>query len=206
MSPLPDLEDRRPPLSPQLAMRVAVLGGIALALFAVIFFRLWFLQVLSGDEYLVQARENRTRDVRIQAPRGEIRDRNNTVLVDNRPSNVVQLEPNKLPEQTIDDAATWGQRAGQRAARPEGRRGEPVPLPPIATAELKQRYQRLGRLLNMKPSTIHRRVIESLAQVPYGAVTIRSDVPNSIRGFIRERQENYPGVAVERQFLRDYPR
>jgi penicillin-binding protein 2 len=206
MSPLPDLEDRRPPLSPQLAMRVAVLGGIALALFAVIFFRLWFLQVLSGDEYLVQARENRTRDVRIQAPRGEIRDRNNTVLVDNRPSNVVQLEPQELPEQTIDDAATWGQQMGQRAAKPEGHRGEPIPLPPIATAELRARYKRLGRLLNMKPSTIHRRVIESIAQVPYGAVTIRSDVPNSIRGFIRERQENYPGVAVERQFLRDYPR
>lgn len=206
MSPMPDLEDRRPPLSPQLAVRVAVLGGIALALFAIIFFRLWFLQVLSGDQYLVQARENRTRDVRIQAPRGEIRDRNNTVLVDNRPSNVVQLEPQELPEQTIDDAATWGQKAGQRLARPEGRRGEPVPLPAIATPELRQRYERLGRLLNMKPGTIHRRVIESLAQVPYGAVTIRSDVPNSIRGYIRERQENYPGVAVERQFLRAYPR
>ena len=41
-------DDRRTPISPQLAVRVAVLGGIALALFAVVFFRLWFLQVLSG--------------------------------------------------------------------------------------------------------------------------------------------------------------
>jgi penicillin-binding protein 2 len=206
MSPMPDLEDRRPPLSPQLAVRVAILGGIALALFAVIFFRLWFLQVLSGDEYLVQARENRTRDVRIQAPRGEIVDRNGTVLVDNRPANVVQIEPQELPEQVISDAATWGQMAGRRMARPKGKRGEPVPLPPIATPELAQRYRRLARLLGMRASTIHQRVIEQLAQLPYSAVTVRSDAPNSVLGYIKERQELFPGIGVERVFLRDYPR
>src|SRR3712207_2183796 len=146
MSPIRTKEPRRPPLSPQLAMRVAVLGGIALALFAVIFFRLWFLQVLSGDEYLVQARENRTRDVRIQAPRGEIVDRNGSVLVANRPANVVQIEPQELPDQVISDAATWGQREGQRLARPKKRRGKPTPLPPIATPELRRRYKRLGEL------------------------------------------------------------
>jgi penicillin-binding protein 2 len=37
-------------ITPQLALRVAILGGIALVLFAVIFFRLWYLQVLSGDK------------------------------------------------------------------------------------------------------------------------------------------------------------
>ena len=206
MSPTRDIEDRRPPLSPQLAMRVAVLGGIALALFAVIFFRLWFLQVLSGDEYLVQARENRTRDVRIQAPRGEIVDRNGNTLVENRFANVVQIEPQELPEQVISDAATWGQRAGRRLARPEGQRGKPVPLPPIATPELAERYRRLGRLLNMRASTIHRRVIEGLAQLPYSSVTVRSDAPNSVLAFIKERQELFPGVGVERVFLRDYPR
>ncbi|HEX2071887.1 MAG TPA: hypothetical protein VHF90_09605 [Thermoleophilaceae bacterium] len=39
----------RPSLTPQLAVRVAILGGIALLAFALIFFRLWYLQVLSGD-------------------------------------------------------------------------------------------------------------------------------------------------------------
>lgn len=206
MSPTRDLEDRRPPLSPQLAMRVAVLGGIALALFAVIFFRLWFLQVLSGDEYLVEARENRTRDVRIQAPRGEIVDRNGNTLVENRFANVVQIEPQDLPDQVITDAANWGQQAGRRMARPKGRRGKPVPVPPIATAELRQRYRRLGDLLDMRASTIHERVIEQLAQLPYSAVTVRSDAPNSVLAYVKERQELFPGVAVERVFLRDYPR
>ena len=41
--------DRRPTLTPQLAMRVAIIGGIALFAFAIVFFRLWFLQVLSAE-------------------------------------------------------------------------------------------------------------------------------------------------------------
>ena len=48
-------EERRPPLTPQLALRVAIAGGFALTMFAIIFFRLWFLQVLSGEQYLAQA-------------------------------------------------------------------------------------------------------------------------------------------------------
>ena len=39
-------------LTPGLAFRVGVLGVVALAVFAVLFFRLWSLQVLSGDTYL----------------------------------------------------------------------------------------------------------------------------------------------------------
>ena len=66
-------------------------------MFAIIFFRLWFLQVLSGDKYLAQANNNRVRDIAIQAPRGDIVDRNGTVLVDNRLSIAVQIEPDKLP-------------------------------------------------------------------------------------------------------------
>ena len=52
-------EDRRPPTTPQLALRVAALGFVALALFAIVFFRLWYLQVLAGDQYLAEANQNR---------------------------------------------------------------------------------------------------------------------------------------------------
>ena len=78
-------EDRRPPLTPQLALRVAIVGSVALAMFAIIFFRLWFLQVLSGDQYLAQAQVNRVRDIDVPAPRGEIVDRSGNVLVDSKP-------------------------------------------------------------------------------------------------------------------------
>ena len=73
--------ERRPTLTPQLALRVAIIGGIALVAFAIIFFRLWYLQVLSGDKYLAEAHDNRVREIKVQAPRGEIVDRDGRVLV-----------------------------------------------------------------------------------------------------------------------------
>jgi len=90
--------ERRPTLTPQLAFRVAVIGGVALVMFALIFFRLWYLQVLSGDKYLAAASENRVREIKVQAPRGEIVDRHGQVLVQNRASLSIKLAPDKLPE------------------------------------------------------------------------------------------------------------
>ncbi len=85
--------------TPQLALRVGVLGAIALAIFAVLFLRLWALQVLSGDRYLVAARENQIRTVRTEAPRGPILDRNGRSLVTNVPGTLVQLWPADMPEE-----------------------------------------------------------------------------------------------------------
>jgi penicillin-binding protein 2 len=92
------VEERRPAITPQLAVRVAILGGIALVAFGIIFFRLWFLQVLSGEEYVAQARENRVRKIRVEPPRGDIVDRyGERVLVRTREAPVVQIEPMSLP-------------------------------------------------------------------------------------------------------------
>lgn len=96
-APAPTPEDRRPPITPQLALRVAIFGGVAFVLFAIVFFRLWYLQVLSGNQYLAQANDNRVREVRIQAPRGDVVDRNGAVLVTNRQATVIQIEPGGLP-------------------------------------------------------------------------------------------------------------
>jgi penicillin-binding protein 2 len=85
-------------LTPQLALRVAVLGFLALALFAVLFLRLWALQVLSGQRYLAQATDNRVRTLRLEAPRGPILDRKGHVLVRNVPGTRVELWPSDLPK------------------------------------------------------------------------------------------------------------
>lgn len=90
--------DTRTPITPQLAVRVAIIGGVALVLFAVVFFRLWYLQVLSGDQYRAEANNNRVREITVQAPRGRIVDRNGRVLVDNRIAFAVTLSPDKLPK------------------------------------------------------------------------------------------------------------
>ncbi len=85
-------------LTPQLAFRVAMLGFLALTVFAVLFLRLWALQVLSGDKYLAKANDNRVRTLRLDAPRGSILDRNGHVLVSNVAGTRVELWPADLPK------------------------------------------------------------------------------------------------------------
>jgi penicillin-binding protein 2 len=85
-------------LTPQLALRVGVLGAIALAAFAVLLLRLWSLQVLSGDEYLNAAQSNQLRLIRVEAPRGPILDRRGRVVVSNVAGTAVRLWVGDLPE------------------------------------------------------------------------------------------------------------
>jgi penicillin-binding protein 2 len=89
--------------TPQLALRIGILGAVALAVFGVLFFRLWALQVLSGPQYLQAALDNQLRSVRIEAPRGQILDRNGRELVTNVAGTAVQLYPADLPK-------TWAAR------------------------------------------------------------------------------------------------
>jgi penicillin-binding protein 2 len=237
--PPPKLEERLPAITPQLAVRVAVLGGIAFALFAIIFFRLWFLQVLSGDDYVTQARENRVRKIKIEAPRGDIVDRDGTSLVRTRVAPVVQIVPGRLPEvervaaddyRALRSAAernrlaartqlrdlerdrrqddrryTRSERAEhRRLARASGPVDIAVPKLPADPA-LRATYRRLGSAIGLTPRTIHRRVVEGIAEAPYSNVTIKTDVPAAAFNYLKERQEEFPGVVVEKLYLRSYP-
>ncbi len=68
--------DPRMPVSPQLALRVAILGGLAMAMFAIIFFRLWYLQVLTGERYVAAGqRQPGARPADLRAARGDPRPR-----------------------------------------------------------------------------------------------------------------------------------
>ena len=164
--------DRRPTLTPQLAVRVAIIGGIALVAFAVVFFRLWYLQVLSGDKYRAEANNNRIREIKVQAPRGEIVDREGRTLVDNRVGLAVKVTPNRLPKEV----------AGRR-----------------------QVYRRLGRALELKPRQIAREVNTQLKAQPFSTATVKTDVSLATVSYVLEHQDDFPGVTVERVFLRQYP-
>ncbi|MDP9261633.1 MAG: penicillin-binding transpeptidase domain-containing protein, partial [Actinomycetota bacterium] len=84
-------------VTPRLALRVAILGGILLAIFAALFLRLWALQVLSGQKYVDQAQANSFRTLAVPAKRGLILDRNGIPLVTNTPTTAIQLWPSDLP-------------------------------------------------------------------------------------------------------------
>jgi penicillin-binding protein 2 len=90
------VEPYRP--SNALLRRVSILGVAMLVVFAVLFLRLWALQVLSGTKYVAQAQANSFRTVRVQAPRGVIVDRNGTALVTNEPATAIELWPADLPK------------------------------------------------------------------------------------------------------------
>ena len=84
--------------TPQLALRIGILGAVALLAFGVLFFRLWALQVLSGPQYLKAALDNQLRSVRIEAPRGQILDVKGRPLVTNTPGTAIEIHPADLPK------------------------------------------------------------------------------------------------------------
>ncbi|MET0603557.1 MAG: penicillin-binding transpeptidase domain-containing protein [Baekduia sp.] len=202
--PLDPANDRRPPITPQLAIRVAGAGVVAFVLFGIIFFRLWYLEVLDGDKYLAQARENRVRTERIPAPRGQIVDANKVVIVDNRKATVVSLNPASIPPQMREAIATYGQRFTARSKRRKGHQGPRPPLPQ-PTGALLARYERLGKVLGLSVKTINQRVVTGILQVPYADVRIRTGVPASQRNYIQERSDQFPGVTVAQLYVRQYP-
>jgi penicillin-binding protein 2 len=81
-----------------MAVRIAILGVFAITLFCALFFRLWALQVISGERYLQDARNNQVRTFRLQAPRGTILDKDGNVLVSNQPGTQVQIWPAAFKE------------------------------------------------------------------------------------------------------------
>ncbi|HEX4719995.1 MAG TPA: penicillin-binding protein 2 [Thermoleophilaceae bacterium] len=167
-----DSDRRGTAMSPGLALRIAILGGVALVMFAIVFFRLWYLQVLSGDHYLAQANNNRVREIKTPAPRGKIVDRNGHTLVDNRPAQVVEIAPDKLPK---------------------------------TNAEKTQLYTRLGRVLHMTRRDIRSSVRDQLRAVPFSAAIVKTDVKLPVVEYLSEHASSFPGVTVDKIWLRSYP-
>jgi penicillin-binding protein 2 len=164
-------EDRARPS--RRALRIAVVGGFAVALFAILFFRLWTLQVIDGSSNLAEAKNNRTRSTKIIAPRGKILLRNGEVLVDNRTSLALQVDPTKLPEDLAQEAA-----------------------------ELKE----IGELVHMKLPRVEEVIAEEEKIVAAGApITLRHDVGYDLIYYVEEHKGKFPGVSVEKVFVRNYP-
>src|SRR5580658_8331302 len=68
------------------AMRLTAAQYVFLAIFLVLAYGLWKLQVMESGYYASAADKNRIRNVPILAPRGKILDREGRVIVDNYPS------------------------------------------------------------------------------------------------------------------------
>jgi penicillin-binding protein 2 len=67
-------------------VRLTAVQYIILAIFMILAYGLWQLQVMQSDKYATLAEKNRVRNVPILAPRGKILDREGRIIVDNYPS------------------------------------------------------------------------------------------------------------------------
>src|SRR5205085_44998 len=123
-----------------------------------IFFRLWFLQVLSGDKYLAEAKVNRVREIATPAPRGQILDQSGSVLVDSKRAIAVQIAPPDLPVplEACDPARQYVGGAWASSCT--------VAHPPVQDARL---YNRLAHVLG-KPSKPRRCRVD----YPYGRLRL----------------------------------
>jgi penicillin-binding protein 2 len=190
-------DDRRAPLTPQLALRVAFLGTFALAMFAIIFFRLWFLQVLSGDQYVRAATSNRVRAIAVPAPRGRILDRSGTVLVDSKPVPTVMISPPDLPVAISSSNVAAPPAADERVYDALAAVvSQPNPL---------ERCSIAGIHIHPVMSTIACTVAHDWALLPYSDVEIAQDVNPAVQAYLAERQAQFPGVTVQTEWLATYP-
>ena len=156
--------------------RLAVLAIVVLALFAALFARLWYLQVLSSEPLLEAAEANRIRVIQVEAPRGRILDRNGTVLVDNRVSTVVTVDRVLFNELEDAEAATMLNRLADEMSR----YGSPATVEALVERVNDQRYSQ------------------------YAPVPVAEDVTEELKIYIEEHSELFPSVAVERTAVRRY--
>jgi len=165
---------------PSVALRVLLLAAIAVGLIGVIVFRLWFLQILSAQQYVAQANDNRLRSVAVLAPRGTILDRNGTVMVDNRPGLAVGIRPMDVPAGQLDHLVK--RLASELRMKPVEIRREMVRQVGVPWSQIRQG---LG--------------------LQYDFVTIKQDTDRLTVSYLLEHTESYPGVEVRQNYLRAYP-
>lgn len=76
--------------------RIVICVGIAIFMVIVLFCNLYYLQIISYQDYQTRSNENRIKVVPVVPPRGIIYDRNKVVLAENSPVYHLVIFPNKL--------------------------------------------------------------------------------------------------------------
>ncbi len=108
------------PIDGRLRLFAALLG----AAFAIFELRLFQLQVVEAQELQKRSLENSVRTVRLEAPRGEIVDREGRTLADTRSARELSVVPNDLQRREITFAAL-GQLLDRDAVELDDRVGSP---------------------------------------------------------------------------------
>lgn len=159
-------------------VRVSIIGVVCVALFAALFARLWYLQMVSDETFVEVAQQNSTRVVQTEMPRGRILDRGGEVLVTNATVTAVLVE-RAIPQEDLELALG-------RLAELFGTYGLTAPDgTPLDLEALRARYDD-PRASRFKPAIV------------------ATEVPREVIVAIAEREEEFPHVSVVELPIRSY--
>ncbi len=174
--------------------RLFVLYFVIAAVFLVLFFRLINLQVFQTQSWRQRAVDNYTNEVSIPAPRGIIYDRNGYVLARNIASYNIVITPADLPDDEADIQRIYRE-LSKLLDVPVGGRADDEKL--LEEAKL------FGPCVPGPGITQLVALQDSIA--PYSPVKIKCNVSAEIARVVEERKEDWRGVSVEVEPVRDYP-
>ena len=163
------------------SQRLSVLGIVAISLILTLLVRLWWLQVVTGEDLTEASTADRIRVVHEEAPRGRILDREGRVLVDNAEQIVVTVDPRALTDlEAADD-----------------------------TFDRDEMYERLAAALTQfgtptAPEGIVQ-AMEDPAADPLQPIPVATGVDEALEVYLLERSSQFPAVDVDRSSVRAYP-
>ncbi|MCW2680100.1 MAG: penicillin-binding protein 2 [Frankiales bacterium] len=167
-------------------LRLFVLRVVVVAMLATLFGRLWFLQVVGGEEYAEAASANRVREVVQPAPRGEVFDVRGTPLVRNRTALVVSVDRSAVVRQPDGGRAVL-ERLGTVLDRPAD--------------VLRQEIRPCGG--GVQPPCWRGSPYQPVPVAEFDAGD-RAGLMKVLQ--IEERREDFSGVTAEFAAVRDYPK
>ena len=95
-----------PPMTKgNMQVRVVTLAVLIAAVFLILGARLWYLQVLTGQDYTLAARATQHTDIKIPAQRGVVYDRDGEILANNVPGLNVTVIPDEISREKVRELA-----------------------------------------------------------------------------------------------------
>lgn len=164
-------------------LRLFVMQVLMLSLFVTLFARLWYLQVLSGEEYQAKAAEQSIREVVVQPARGLIVDAEGRPLVANRTSWVVSIDRTVLGRLNPSDREALLRRVATTVKEPY--------------AEVVARTLLCGAEGAVEQTCWN--------GSPFQPIPVAQDVEQAVAVTISEQGEDFPGVLAQAESVRAYP-
>lgn len=160
----------RPDEVGEFRLRASVIAAVVLGAFAILFIRFAYLQIWKHGDYHTLAEKNRIALIPIQAPRGEIFDRNGEIIARNAPAFTLEIEPHKVPN--LDETIAYLRTLIKiddldyhrfKKLRGELRRYDSIPLrPTLNDAEVAKIVVHLHQLPGVSVN------VRSMRYYPYG--------------------------------------